>query len=199
MKRAVDVSVSAAVLALASPLLAMAALAIRLSMGSPVLFRQTRPGQHGTLFTMVKFRTMENVTDASGHLLPDSDRITGLGRMMRSLAIDELPQFWNVLCGEMSLVGPRPLRREYLERYSPEQARRHDVLPGITGWAQINGRNAVSWDEKFSLDVWYVDNWSLWLDLRILCRTPQCVLQRVGVTAPGHATMPDFQGNEVSQ
>jgi lipopolysaccharide/colanic/teichoic acid biosynthesis glycosyltransferase len=165
-------------------------------MGAPILFRQRRPGLHGAPFEMVKFRTMRDAVDAGGQALPDSERLTRLGRFMRASSLDELPELWNVLKGDMSLVGPRPLLIEYLPLYSSEQARRHDVRPGVTGWAQVNGRNAISWDEKFALDVWYVDNRSLWLDLRIIGLTLRKVLRREGISAAGEATMPKFRGSK---
>jgi lipopolysaccharide/colanic/teichoic acid biosynthesis glycosyltransferase len=195
VKRTIDVTGASIALALASPVIAAVAVAIRLTMGRRVLFRHVRPGRGGQPIEVLKFRTMKDTRDPSGRLLPDQERLTAAGRLLRSLALDELPQLWNVVRGDMSLVGPRPLRTEYLELYTPEQARRHEVLPGITGWAQVNGRNALPWEERFALDVWYVDHWSLGLDLRILLRTPGCVLRRIGVSAPGHATMPDFQGS----
>jgi len=164
-------------------------------MGSPVIFRQERPGLHGRPFRMIKFRTMRNATDAAGNPLPDAQRMTRVGTFLRSSSIDELPELWNVLRGEMSLVGPRPLLMEYLPLYSPEQARRHDVKPGITGWAQINGRNALSWDEKFALDVWYVDNRSFLLDLKILALTVKKVVVREGISQQGQATMEKFRGS----
>jgi sugar transferase EpsL len=160
-----------------------------------VLFRQMRPGLHGRPFMLYKFCSMSEDRDASGRLLPDDQRITRVGSIVRSLSLDELPQLWNVIKGDMSLVGPRPLLMEYLDRYTPEQARRHDVMPGITGWTQINGRNALSWDEKFDLDLWYVDNRSFLLDLRILGMTALRVLRRSGISSPGHATMERFSGS----
>jgi lipopolysaccharide/colanic/teichoic acid biosynthesis glycosyltransferase len=163
-------------------------------MGSPVLFRQTRPGRHGKPFTMIKLRTMRDATDDKGTPLADAERLTQLGRFLRSSSLDELPELWNVLKGEMSLVGPRPLLMDYLPLYSPEQGRRHDVRPGVTGWAQINGRNAINWEQKFALDVWYVDNQSLLLDLRILWLTIRKVIKRDGISATGEATMPRFTG-----
>jgi lipopolysaccharide/colanic/teichoic acid biosynthesis glycosyltransferase len=163
-------------------------------MGPPVFFRQLRPGLHGRPFRVVKFRTMADARDARGGLLPDAARLTAVGRVLRATSLDELPQLWNVLRGELSLVGPRPLLMQYLPRYSPEQARRHDVLPGVTGWAQVHGRNALSWEDKFALDVWYVDHWSPWLDLRILAATLLHVARREGISQPGHATMPEFLG-----
>ena len=165
-------------------------------MGSPVLFRQTRPGLKGYPFQMVKFRSMKDANGVAGRPLPDSDRITPLGLKLRSSSLDELPEFWNVLKGDMSLVGPRPLLMDYVPLYSKEQARRMDVRPGITGWAQINGRNSLSWDEKFDLDLWYVDNRSLWFDIKIVWLTIQKVLKRDGISADGEATMPRFMGNK---
>ena len=180
---------------LALPLLALASL-IRRKLGSPVLFFQVRPGLRGQLFKMVKFRTMTDERNNDGALLPDVKRLTPFGRFLRSSSLDELPELWNVLKGEMSLVGPRPLLVEYLPLYTPEQARRHEVRPGITGWAQVNGRNAISWEDKFALDVWYVDHRSLWLDLRILWMTVKKVLVRDGISAAGEATMTRFKGAE---
>ena len=190
-KRALDLIVASFGLALLSPLLFVMALMIRLSMGSPIFFRQVRPGYHARPFTLVKFRTM---TEGGSIVDPSTDavRLTRLGRLMRKFSLDEFPQFWNVLKGEMSLVGPRPLLMEYLEYYTPEQARRHDVKPGITGWAQINGRNTVTWEQKFLLDVWYVDHMNFWLDLRILAVTMQKVLRREGINQPGHTTTEKF-------
>lgn len=196
VKRLIDTVLAAAVLALAAPVVLVIALAIRASMGRPVLFRQARPGLHGRLFFIYKFRTMTDARDAQGRLLPDGERLTLLGRFLRSTSLDELPQLWNVLRGEMSLVGPRPLLPEYLDRYTPEQARRHEVRPGITGWAQVNGRNATTWEERLRQDVWYVDNWSLWLDFKILWMTVVKVLRREGVSKEGHATMPEFMGTQ---
>jgi len=175
------------------PVLAVLALLVRLKLGSPVLFRQDRPGRGGRIFQLVKFRTMTDARDSSGELLPDHVRLTPFGRWLRSTSLDELPELWNVLVGEMSLVGPRPLLVRYLARYSPEQRRRHDVPPGITGWAQINGRNAISWEQKFALDVWYVDNRSLLLDVRILFLTVTQVFRRQGISAAGEATMSEFK------
>ena len=195
IKRAIDLAGAASALAVLSPVLGLAAVAVRVSMGSPVLFRHTRPGLHGHPFGVFKFRTMTDARDAAGNLLPDEDRLTRAGELIRSLSLDELPQLWNVLRGEMSLVGPRPLLMAYLSRYDATQARRHDVLPGITGWAQIHGRNNLSWPQKFALDVWYVDHWSPLLDLRILVSTPLRVLRRSGIAKDGHVTMPVFMGN----
>ena len=199
LKRAGDVLASALALLLLSPFLLVLALIIRIRLGAPVLFRQQRPGKDGKPFELVKFRTMSDARDPEGNLLPDEQRLTPLGRRLRRFSLDEWPQLWNVLKGDMSLVGPRPLLMEYLGRYSAEQARRHLVKPGITGWAQINGRNAVSWEERFRRDVWYVDHWSLWLDLRILAATVWLVLRGKGISWEGHATMPKFMGTERSK
>jgi lipopolysaccharide/colanic/teichoic acid biosynthesis glycosyltransferase len=188
-KRTLDVAGSVALLLVTSPVLAIAALAIRATTGVPVLYRQKRTGLDARTFTLVKLRTMAPAPPGTA----DADRITSLGRWLRSTSIDELPQLWNVLRGDMSLVGPRPLLPEYLDRYSPEQARRHAVRPGLTGLAQVSGRNALTWAEKFELDVWYVDHRSLALDLRILCRTLRCVVGGRGIAAPGHASMPEFR------
>jgi lipopolysaccharide/colanic/teichoic acid biosynthesis glycosyltransferase len=194
VKRVFDfVAASLALLMLALPLLALAWL-IRRKLGSPVLFCQVRPGLHGKPFTMVKFRTMTDERGPGGALLPDAQRLTPFGRFLRASSLDELPELWNVLKGEMSLVGPRPLLMEYLPLYTPEQARRHEVRPGITGWAQVNGRNAISWADKFELDVWYVDHSSLWLDVKILWRTVRKVLVRDGINAEGEATVRAFTG-----
>lgn len=194
-----DRSVGAVLLILASPILATVAAVLLISLGSPVLFRQTRPGRYGKPFVLFKFRTMTNETDANGELLPDGARLNGVGRVIRSLSLDELPQLWNVVRGEISLVGPRPLLMQYLDLYTPEQARRHDVLPGITGWAQVNGRNALSWEQKFELDVWYVDHWSLWLDLKILALTAITVFRQHGISQPGYATAVGFKGTKRSE
>ena len=195
LKRLFDLFVTFAGLILLLPLLLVLALLVRLKHGAPVFFRQTRPGLHGRPFKMVKFRTMTDERGADGNLLPDEQRLTGFGKFMRSTSLDELPELWNVLKGEMSLVGPRPLLMEYLPLYSQEQARRHKVRPGITGWAQVNGRNAISWDDKFKLDVWYVDNWSLWLDMKILWLTAGKVLKRDGISQEGSVTMEKFRGS----
>jgi len=192
LKRVFDIVVSAVALTVLAPVMGLIALLVWRTMGRPVLFRHVRPGLHGKPFVMYKFRTMRDLRDAEGNLLPDEARLTPFGRWLRTTSLDELPELVNVLRGEMSLVGPRPLLMEYLERYTPEQARRHEVKPGITGWAQIHGRNNLSWDERFKLDVWYVDNWSLWLDVKILWRTLWMVLRREGISAQGHATMPRF-------
>lgn len=194
--RVFDLVLSLCAITLLSPLLLVLAVLVRVAHGSPVLFRQRRPGLAGVPFLMYKFRTMTDQRDSRGQLLPDAQRLTRLGRFLRSSSLDELPELLNVLRGEMSLVGPRPLLMQYLDRYTPEQARRHGVRPGITGWAQVNGRNALSWDEKFALDVWYVDHRSLWLDLKILWLTILRVVQRHGVSADGHATMPEFMGGD---
>ena len=195
-KRGLDILGAAIGLIVFSPILIAFTLMIRREMGSPVFFRQTRPGRYGKPFEMVKFRTMRDAIDADGRPLPDAERLTKLGRFLRSSSLDELPELWNVLKGEMSLVGPRPLLMEYLPLYSPEQARRHEVRPGVTGWAQVNGRNAISWDEKFALDVWYVDNRSLWLDLKIIWLTIRKVVRREGISAAGEATMSRFTGTK---
>jgi lipopolysaccharide/colanic/teichoic acid biosynthesis glycosyltransferase len=194
-KRAFDLALTLPGLILISPLLLVLALLVLASHGWPILFKQQRPGYQGRPFWLYKFRTMRDLRDDTGKMQPDEQRLTGLGHWLRSLSLDELPELINVLRGEMSLVGPRPLLMQYLERYSPEQARRHDVLPGITGWAQINGRNAVSWQEKFELDLWYVDNWSLWLDAKILAITLWKVVTREGISQPGHATAEEFMGD----
>ncbi|MCC6751765.1 MAG: sugar transferase [Deltaproteobacteria bacterium] len=193
-KRAVDVALAGTALGVTAPVMLGVAAAIRLSMGSPVLFRQRRPGRAGEIFLAYKFRTMREAMGPDGRALPDAERLTSVGRFVRRTSLDELPQLLNVLKGEMSLVGPRPLLVSYLDRYSAEQARRHDVLPGITGWAQVNGRNATTWDERFAHDLWYVDHWSLGLDLKILALTVWKVLRGDGVSQEGHATMPEFQG-----
>ncbi|EIA0804355.1 sugar transferase [Vibrio vulnificus] len=196
MKRLFDFLVSLTALILLSPIIALVAWKIRKNLGSPVLFRQTRPGLNGKPFEMVKFRTMKDDVDAQGNPLPDSERMTPFGDKLRNSSLDELPELWNVLKGEMSLVGPRPLLMQYLPLYSPEQARRHDVRPGVTGWAQINGRNAISWEEKFKLDVWYVDNRSFWLDIKILLLTVKKVFVKEGISADGHVTIAPFTGQE---
>ena len=196
MKRLLDfIAALLGLIALALPLLLLMAL-IRRRLGSPVFFRQTRPGLHGQPFEMVKFRTMTDTRGPDGALLPDAERLTPFGRFLRSTSLDELPELWNVLKGDMSLVGPRPLLMEYLPLYSPEQARRHAVRPGVTGWAQVNGRNAISWEEKFALDTWYVDHQSLLLDMKILWLTVKKVLVREGISAAGEATMVKFTGSK---
>ena len=193
-KRLLDLALTIPGAIIISPLLLLLALLVLVAHGWPILFTQRRPGYRGQPFEIYKFRTMREGRDAAGNQLPDEQRLTDLGRWLRSLSLDELPALINVLRGEMSLVGPRPLLMQYLPRYSPEQARRHEVLPGITGWAQINGRNAVSWPEKFELDVWYVDHWSLWLDIKILAVTLWKVIKREGISQPGHATAEEFMG-----
>lgn len=194
MKRLIDILATSAGLLLLSPALLVLALLIALRLGRPVFFMQTRPGLHGKPFRMHKFRSMTSACDSKGNLLPDEQRLTPFGQRLRSTSLDELPGLWAVLKGDMSLVGPRPLLMEYLPLYTPEQARRHDVRPGITGWAQVNGRNAISWEEKFALDVWYVDNQSLWLDIKILLLTVKKVFVREGISAAGEATMSKFIG-----
>lgn len=196
MKRVVDIFGAGLGLLMLSPVILCLAWMIRRRLGSPVLFRQIRPGLKGRPFEMIKFRTMRDAVDSNGQPLPDEERLTPFGRWLRSTSMDELPELWNVLRGDMSLVGPRPLLMEYLPLYSPEQARRHEVRPGITGWAQVNGRNAISWEEKFKLDVWYVDNHNLWLDIKILYLTVRKVFARDGISAEGEATMPKFTGNK---
>ena len=194
MKRLLDVVGAAVALVLTAPLQAAIALAIRVTMGSPVVFAQQRPGLAGRPFLLYKFRTMRDLRDGDGRLLPDEQRITRLGRFLRQTSLDELPELVNVLKGEMSLVGPRPLLMSYLDRYTPEQARRHDVRPGLTGLAQVAGRNELTWEERFGHDVWYVDHASVWLDLKILARTVGMVLRREGISHPTHATMHEFLG-----
>jgi lipopolysaccharide/colanic/teichoic acid biosynthesis glycosyltransferase len=196
LKRALDVVVSAFLLVLLSPVLIAVTLMVWLQMGRPILFRQQRPGYKGVPFFALKFRSMTDKRDEQGRPLPDGARITRLGAYLRRSSLDELPQFWNVLRGDMSLVGPRPLLMQYLDRYTPEQARRHSVIPGITGWTQVNGRNDLAWEKKLALDVWYVDHWSLALDLRILGITVWKVLKGEGIAAEGSATMPEFMGTE---
>ena len=193
-KRLFDLAVAGTALVVLLPVIAATALAVRWKMGSPILFRQKRPGLRGEPFELVKFRTMLQAYDRNGRPLADSERLTRFGRLLRASSLDELPQLWNVLKGDMSLVGPRPLLMEYLPRYSPEQARRHDVRPGLTGWTQVNGRNAIGWDEKFALDVWYVDNRSFLLDVKILFMTALRLVRPSGISASGHATMPEFMG-----
>lgn len=194
-KRLFDLFATILVLCLLSPLLVLIAILVLIFHGKPIIFHQIRPGLKGSPFKLYKFRTMTNAHNFDGTLLPDEQRITRLGHLLRSTSLDELPELINVLQGEMSLVGPRPLLMQYLERYSPEQARRHDVLPGITGWAQVNGRNAIDWENKFRFDVWYVDNWSIVLDIKILILTILKVLKREGINQPGHATAEEFMGN----
>ena len=197
LKRFFDLFLAAIALLLLCIPLAFLTWQVRRKLGSPVFFRQTRPGMHGAPFNMVKFRTMTDARGPSGQLLPDAVRLTTFGRFLRASSLDELPELWNVLKGDMSLVGPRPLLMEYLPLYSPEQARRHKVRPGITGWAQVNGRNTLSWEDKFALDVWYVDHRSLWLDVKILWLTVRKVLVREGISAAGEATMSKFEGRQL--
>ncbi len=195
-KRLLDLLLTVPVLVLASPVLLVLALLVRVKLGTPVLFAQQRPGLHGKPFTIYKFRTMNDARDSGGNLLPDAERLTGFGQFLRRTSLDELPELLNVLKGDMSLVGPRPLLMHYLDLYTPEQARRHEVRPGITGWAQINGRNTISWEDKFAHDVWYVDHASLWLDVRILAITLWKVIKREGISAQGEATMAEFTGSQ---
>lgn len=195
VKRLVDILLTLAGGLLLAPVLIFVALAVRINLGSPVLFCQSRPGLHGKPFLIYKFRSMNDKRDSNGKLLPDEQRLTFFGKMLRSTSLDELPELWNVIKGDMSLVGPRPLLMEYLELYSPEQFKRHDIRPGITGWAQINGRNALTWEEKFKQDIWYVENQSLWLDLKILYLTVIKVLRRDDISEDGMATMSKFTGN----
>jgi sugar transferase EpsL len=194
IKKSLDRAVALGALVAAGPVIAAASVAVKATMGSPVFFRQTRPGLHGRPFQIYKMRTMTEARAPDGTPLPDAARLTRLGRFLRTSSIDELPQLLNVLKGELSLVGPRPLLMQYLPLYSKEQARRHDAMPGITGWAQTHGRNALSWEEKLALDVWYVDNWSLGLDLKILAQTVFSVIKREGIASEGHATMEPFRG-----
>ncbi len=194
VKRVLDILASGLGLLTLSPLMGAMGVAVLVAMGRPVLFWQQRTGQGGRLFTLYKFRTMTDARTPAGALLPDAQRLTRLGRFLRAFSLDELPTLWNVLKGDMSLVGPRPLLPQYLPRYTPFQARRLQVKPGITGWAQINGRNALTWEQKFELDVWYVDHHTLWLDLKILGLTAWKVIRREGISQPGHATMPEFSG-----
>jgi sugar transferase EpsL len=196
LKRLLDVILSATGLIMLGPLLIFLAVMIRLKMGKPVLFRQQRPGLGGKGFVIYKFRTMTDKTDKSGQPLPDEKRLPALGRLLRSTSLDEFPELFNVIKGDMSIVGPRPLMMKYLDRYTPEQARRHEVKPGITGWAQINGRNAISWEDKFKLDVWYVDNWSVMLDLKIILKSIWMVITRQGITQQGRATVDEFMGTQ---
>lgn len=196
MKRAMDIIGAGLGLILLSPVIALLWIMIRRRLGAPVLFRQTRPGKDGTPFEMIKFRSMKDAQNADGTPLPDAERMTPLGAKLRSASLDELPELWNVLKGDMSLVGPRPLLMEYLPLYSPTQARRHEVRPGVTGWAQINGRNAIGWPEKLKLDVWYVDNRSLWLDIKIIAMTVKKVVKRSDISAAGETTMPKFTGEQ---
>lgn len=193
-KRLFDVLLCLPAFILLSPIILVAAFFVRIKLGSPVLFRQQRPGLGGRPFWLLKFRTMTDARGADGVLLPDAERLTRFGRFLRATSLDELPELMNVLKGDMSLVGPRPLLMQYLDRYTPEQARRHEVRPGITGWAQVNGRNAITWEEKFKLDVWYVYNWSLWLDIKIIFMTIWKIFKREGINQAGQATMEEFMG-----
>ncbi len=195
-KRLLDITIAVAMLTVLSPVIALVALAVRVKLGRPVLFRHPRPGYREATFDCIKFRTMTDERDASGKLLPDLERLTPFGRFLRRSSLDELPQLWTVLTGDMSLVGPRPLEIRYLPRYSAEQSRRHTVRPGITGWAQVNGRNEIDWDRKLELDVWYVDQRSLWLDVKILAMTFWTVMSAAGISKPGHASMEEFWGTE---
>jgi sugar transferase EpsL len=194
-KRIFDLILTSLGLILLSPFTLLTALSVRIFLGKPILFRQQRPGYKGRPFFIYKFRTMTAASDSAGNLLPDSQRLTRLGRFLRTLSLDELPELFNILRGEMSLVGPRPLLMEYLERYSSEQMRRHDTYPGLTGWAQVNGRNTITWQDKFALDVWYVDHWSFWLDIKIILLTLWKVIKREGISQPGQATTEYFMGN----
>jgi sugar transferase EpsL len=196
MKRLLDVAVASALLILLAPLLVMVAITVRVSLGRPVFLRQRRPGLRGVPFELVKFRTMSNAVDDRGQLMPDEQRLNRVGRLLRELSLDELPELINVIRGDMSLVGPRPLLMQYLDRYTPAQARRQDVKPGITGWAQVNGRNSLSWESRFELDVWYVDNRSFWLDMKILMLTVWRVVRREGISQSGQATMREFMGSK---
>lgn len=197
VKRLLDIIISLSALILLAPLYAVISYKVKKNLGSPILFKQTRPGLHAQPFDMIKFRTMKDATDTSGNLLPDSMRMTAFGKMLRSSSLDELPELWNVLKGDMSLVGPRPLLMEYVPLYNQEQARRHEMRPGITGWAQINGRNNISWNDKFKLDVWYIDNQSLLLDLKILLLTVKKVIIKEGINEKNEVTMSKFSGNKL--
>ena len=196
LKRLLDIIIASIALILLSPLYAFVAYKVKKNLGSPVLFRQVRPGLHGKPFEMIKFRTMKDAVDEQGNPLPDSERLTPFGQMLRSTSLDEMPELWNVIKGDMSIVGPRPLLMEYLPLYNQEQAKRHDVRPGMTGHAQVNGRNAISWEEKFKLDTWYVENQSVWLDFKIMLKTVKKVLAKDDINAENDATMPKFKGNE---
>lgn len=196
LKRLLDIIIASIALILLSPLYFYVAHKVKKNLGSPVLFRQVRPGLHGKPFEMIKFRSMKDAVDAQGNPLPDSERLTPFGKMLRSTSLDEMPELWNVIKGDMSIVGPRPLLMEYLPLYNQEQAKRHDVRPGMTGHAQVNGRNAISWEEKFKLDTWYVENQSVWLDFKIMLKTVKKVLAKDDINAENDATMPKFNGNE---
>ena len=199
IKRLFDITAATTAMAVLSPVYVITAYKVKKNLGSPVLFRQTRPGLEGKPFEMIKFRTMKDAIDSYGSPLPDSERLTDFGKRLRDSSLDELPELWNVIKGDMSLVGPRPLLMEYLPLYNEEQKRRHQVRPGITGYAQVNGRNAIGWDEKFALDAWYVDNQSLWLDIKILVKTVRKVIIKDGISAEGEATMPKFTGNTAAK
>ena len=196
LKRILDVVIASTALVLLSPVYALVAYKVKKNMGSPVLFRQTRPGLHGQPFAMIKFRSMKDALDAAGNPLPDSERLTPFGKMLRATSLDEMPELWNVIKGDMSIVGPRPLLMEYLPLYNSEQAKRHDVRPGITGYAQVNGRNAISWEKKFELDTWYVNNQSFWLDFKIMLKTVKKVLAKDDISAEGDVTMHKFTGSK---
>lgn len=198
-KRLFDLLLTSALMVIALPVMGVVALLVWLKLGRPLLFRQVRPGFHGEPFSITKFRTMRDERDDTGSLLPDGQRLTSLGRFLRAFSLDELPELLSVLAGRMSLVGPRPLLVQYLERYTAEQARRHEVLPGITGWAQVNGRNILNWEDKFRMDIWYVDHWSLWLDVKILAMTFWKVITRQGISQPGHATAEEFMGSDTGE
>lgn len=199
IKRLLDIIIASTALLLLSPIYLLVAYKVKKNLGSPVLFRQVRPGLHGKPFEMIKFRTMRDAVDAQGNPLPDSERLTPFGQMLRATSLDEMPELWNVIKGDMSVVGPRPLLMEYLPLYSPEQAKRHNVRPGMTGHAQVNGRNAIGWDEKFKLDTWYVENQSTWLDFKIMFKTVHKVLSKDDISAEGEATMSKFTGSSPEQ
>ncbi len=196
VKRVFDIIASLVLIIIAFPLLILIGVLVRIKLGSPVLFRQERPGKQNKIFMIYKFRTMNNRMDTNGNLQPDKARLTRFGSLLRKTSMDELPELFNILKGDMSFVGPRPLLVQYLTRYNSDQIRRHEVRPGLTGWAQVNGRNAITWEEKFDLDVWYVDNWSLWLDLKIIMKTILVVLKRNGINAEGEATIGEFVGSK---
>ena len=196
LKRILDVAIASTALVLLSPVYALVAYKVKKNLGSPVLFRQTRPGLHGQPFEMIKFRSMKDAMDKAGNPLPDSERLTPFGKMLRATSLDEMPELWNVIKGDMSIVGPRPLLMEYLPLYNSEQAKRHEVRPGITGYAQVNGRNAISWEKKFELDTWYVENQSLWLDFKIMLKTVKKVLAKDDISAEGEVTMHKFTGTK---
>ena len=199
LKRLLDIIIASIALLLLSPLYALVAYKVKRNLGSPVLFRQIRPGLYGKPFEMIKFRTMKDAVDTQGNPLPDSERLTAFGKMLRSTSLDEMPELWNVIKGDMSIVGPRPLLTEYLPLYNQEQAKRHDVRPGMTGHAQVNGRNAISWEEKFKLDIWYVENQSIWLDFKVMFKTVHKVLAKDDISAEGEATMNKFTGTKTDK